>query len=115
MSGLATLQHVEGLAEQQLVDALAVVADDIGERQAAMKGVGPAIGLSPHQPFQRLFGQHHTVPVPQDQGRARRQKGQNIGQAAVSGQLGQIEPSTLGADPKGGVNSLGYLTNLSLR
>jgi len=112
---LTALQHVEGLAEQQLIDALTIVGDDVGDRQAAVSGIGPAIGLGPHQAFQRLLGQHHAIPVPQDQGRARRQQGQDIGQAAVSRRLGQFEPPTLGADPEGGVNSLGYLTNLSLR
>ncbi|MNJ52723.1 hypothetical protein D3C77_480730 [compost metagenome] len=113
--GLAALQHVEGLAEQNLVDARVGLRQDVDDRQAAMHGLGPAVGLGPHQPLQRLFGQHHAAPLPQDQGRARRQQGQDIGQAAVSRRLRQIEPPRLGADPQGGVNSLGYSANLSLR
>ncbi len=74
------MQDVEGLAVQQLVDALIRVRQDVGDRDPAMHGLGPHIGLGRHQAFQRLFGQHDPLSVPKDQRRAGREKGQKVGQ-----------------------------------
>ncbi|MNE33462.1 hypothetical protein D3C80_1271320 [compost metagenome] len=74
------MKHVEGLAVQQLVDALTRVGQDVRDRDPAMHGLGPHIGLGGHQPFQRLFRQHHPISVPKDQRRAGRKKGQKVGQ-----------------------------------
>ena len=51
------MQDVEGLAVQQLVDALTGVGQDVGHGDATMHGLGRPIGVCAHQPFQRLFGE----------------------------------------------------------
>jgi hypothetical protein len=74
------MQDVEGLAVQQLVDAFVSVGTNIRDRNPAMHGLGAAIGLGPHQTFERLLGQHDPISIPKDQRRAGRDKGQKVGQ-----------------------------------
>ena len=109
-----TMQDVEGLAVQQLVDALIRVGHNVCDRDPAMHGLGPSIGLGRHQAFQRLFGQHHAIPVPKDQGRAGRVQVEGVGQYEDSA-VHAGKPSFVNAEAKSGVNSLGYLTNRSRR
>ena len=108
------MQDVEDLAVQQLVDALPRVGDDVRDRNPAMHGLGPAIGLGPHQTFQRLFGQHHAIPVPKDQGRAGRDQVEGVGQYEDSA-VHAGEPPFVNPEAKSGVNSLGYFANRSRR
>ncbi|MNN50080.1 hypothetical protein D3C81_1646460 [compost metagenome] len=109
-----TVQDVEGLAVQQLVDALVGVGNNVRDRNPAMHGLGPAIGLGPHQTFQRLFGQHDPISVPKDQRRAGRDQVEGVGQYEDSA-VHAGKSSLVNAEAKSGVNSLGYLTNRSRR
>ena len=75
-----TMQDVEGLAVKQLIRALVGVRKNVCNRNPAMHGLGAAIGLGPHQTFERLLGQHDPISIPKDQRRAGRDKGQKVGQ-----------------------------------
>ncbi|MNC75039.1 hypothetical protein D3C75_1265030 [compost metagenome] len=79
-----------------------------------MHGLGAAIGLGPHQTFQRLFGQHDPISVPKDQRRAGRDQVEGVGQYEDSA-VHAGKSSLVNAEAKSGVNSLGYLTNRSRR
>jgi len=74
------MQDVEGLAVQQLVSALIGVGKNIRDRSPAMHGLGPTIGLGPHQALKSLFSQHDPVSVAKDQRRAGRDQVEGVGQ-----------------------------------
>ena len=112
--GALTMQHVEGLAVQQLVDALTRVGNNVRHRKPAVHGLKPHIGLGRRQTFQRLFGQHDPVSVPKDQRRAGRDQVEGVGQYEDSA-VHAGKSSVLNPEAKSGVNSLGYLANRSRR